>query len=52
MRGPEVILLLHSALLRGCGSFVTLHFNKELQKLKKVHLKKKEIYLKGMGNGT
>lgn len=41
MRGPEVILLLHSALLRGCGSFVTLHFNKELQKLKKVHLKKK-----------
>lgn len=34
---PEVILLLHLALFRDCGWFVALHFNKELQKLKKVH---------------
>lgn len=41
----EVILLLHLALLRDCGWFLTLHFNKELQQLKEVHLKKKEIYI-------
>ena len=38
----EIILLLHLALLRDCGWFLTLHFNKELQKLKKVHLKKRK----------
>lgn len=49
----EVILFLHLALLRDCGWFVTLHFNKELQRLKKVRLKKRGgMYFKGMGNGT
>lgn len=48
----EVILLLHLALLRDCGWFLTLHFNKELQKLKTVHCKKKGNIFKRMGNGT
>lgn len=38
----EVILLLHLALLKDCGWFITLHFNEVLQRLKKVHLKKEE----------
>lgn len=40
----EVILLLHLALLRDCGWCVTLHFNKVLQKLKKVHFKKGNMF--------